>query len=164
MKTILALLLILSTQAYAQQRSSFDHGVECKEGKNGLMSRISQIENLGSENGKTSFRMVMSYGRCQSIDEVQGPVKVQKRMLQISRYGLNLPFQRDLARVESFEPLSETELLAIISVDENSLKNKNPRRFTFRFWAQDWVGFPWVMSFQKANDTVTIDFRGFEEL
>lgn len=164
MKNLIILLLALSTQAFAQQQSTFDHSVECENGRNGRTSRISQVENLGSVEGVTSFRMILSYGRCDSIDEIQGAIKIQKRMLQINRYGLNYPFQKDLAWVESFRALSETELEAIISLDESSLRKRDSRRFTFRFWAQDWIGFPWVMTFKKSGEEINVDFRGFEEI
>lgn len=164
MKNLIILLLALSTQAFAQQQSTFDHSVECENGRNGRTSRISQVENLGSVEGVTSFRMILSYGRCDSIDEIQGAIKIQKRMLQINRYGLNYPFQKDLAWVESFRAVSETELEAIISLDESSLRKRDSRRFTFRFWAQDWIGFPWVMTFKKSGEEINVDFRGFEEI
>lgn len=163
MKIIIPYLLILSVSAFAQQVPTFHHGAEC-EGRNGLTSRISQVENLGSIDGKTNFRMVLDYGRCLSIDEVQGAIKLQRRMLQINNYGLNYPFQRDYARVEDYRLLSSTELEAVVSIDEDAFRKKDSRRFTFRFWAQDWVGFPWVMTFKRTDAAITIDFRGFEEL
>lgn len=164
MKNLIILLLALSTQAFAQQQSTFDHSVECEIGRNGRTSRISQVENLGSVEGVTSFKMIISYGRCDSIDEIQGAIKFQRRMLQINRYGLNYPFQKDLAWVESFRAVSETELEAIISLDESSLRKRDSRRFTFRFWAQDWIGFPWVMTFKKTGVDIYVDFRGFDEI
>lgn len=164
MKILILLFIVLSSLAYAQQRSIFDHSVECENGRNGRTSRISQVENLGSVEGVTSFKMILSYGRCDSIDEIQGAIKFQRRMLQINRYGLNYPFQKDLAWVESFRAVSETELEAIISLDESSLRKRDSRRFTFRFWAQDWIGFPWVMTFRKTGDDINVDFRGFDEI
>ena len=85
-------------------------------------------------------------------------------MLQITNYGFNYPGKKTFAKVESYKLLSEEELEAEISIEHDSITDGARRRFVFRFWAQDWVGFPWTLSFEKNAGEIELKLKGFEPL
>lgn len=165
MKFIFLLLLALvSSISFAQQRTEFRHDALCAKNPGSFQSEASQVERISVGENKTTFRMVFSYARCDDFDIIRYPIKLQRRMLQLSNYGLNFPFQKTPAKVESFKLLSESGLEAEISIENKAVIEGKSRRFVFRFWAQDWTGFPWTLSFEKRNGEVELKLKGFDPL
>lgn len=165
MKTLLlALSLAFSLHALADQATEFRHRAYCAKSTHAYDSKISQVMKISEDEKSALFRMVFTFGRCDTLEDVQGAIKFQKRMLQLSHYGLSYPFKKIYARVTRFRPLSETELEAEISVDRPARESKNPRRFILEFWASDWVGFPFVMNVRSQDQDIELTFEGFERL
>lgn len=163
-KIFLVLSLIVSFNSFALEDQSFYHKAYCVNDEQGRESKITNIVKESEDEQTVSFRMTFTHGLCDSIELVRGPIKFQKRMLQVTNYGLSHPFMKNHVRIESFKPLSETELEARISLNKAALMNKNSRRYILEFWAGDWLGFPFVMTFKNQEGGVQINFEGFERL
>ena len=162
--TLLLALLVFSSFTHAKQATEFRHDALCEKNPNSFQSEAAQIERISMDEEKTTFRMVLSYARCDDFDLIRYPIKLQRRMLQLSNYGLNYPGKKTQAKVESYDLLSETELEAKISIEHDSIGEGSRRRYVFRFWAQDWTGFPWTLSFEKKNGEIELNLKGFDPL
>lgn len=161
MKTlILTFSLILSLSAFAEQGTDFQHRANCKMGGSRLDSKLSEVSKVSEDADSAVFRLKFEYGYCDNIDDVQGPIKIQRKMVQVGNYGFSYPGKKTNAKVVSFKALSETELEAEISVKKDSKQ----KRFILDIWAQDYVGFPWVLNVKDASGNIEVSFEGFERL
>lgn len=164
MKHILFLFsLIFTFNSFASEEQSFLHKAYCESGRN-RESKISDIRKESEDEKSVTFVMTFSHGLCDSIELVRAPIKFQKKMLQVTHYGFSHPFKKIHVKVENFRSRSESELEARITLNKEALVVKDSRRYLLDFWASDWVGFPFVMTFTKKGDEVEISFEGFERL
>jgi hypothetical protein len=164
MKNIILLFaFILSVNSFASEEQSFLHKAYCESGRN-RESKISDIRKEREDEKSVTFVMTFTHGLCDSIELVRAPIKFQKKMLQVTHYGLSHPFKKIHVKVENFRSRSESELEARITLNKEALMVKDSRRYILDFWAGDWIGFPFVMTFTNKNDEVEISFEGFERL
>lgn len=163
MKKILFLSsLLLSLSALAQADKVYEHRVACAKSEKGRESRISQITKEYEDKKEVTFRFVLDHGRCQEIERFQYPIKFQKRMVQLSHYGLSYPFKKLHVRLNEVVSLSDTAAEASITLDKEALKNTLSRRYIMQFWPGNWVGFSWIMKFSESNGETQVNFEGFE--
>lgn len=165
MKTLIILGLVLSSlTAFAAQKSEFRHLAYCEENPNSIDSKVTSLNKSYEDQESVHFKMLMSYGSCSEIDQQEEEIKFQPRMIQLGNYGVNIPFVKTKAEVVGFELLNSTRLIVEIKFQKSVLIKKNSKRFILEFWAQDWVGFPWVAKIMNNNGEMELELEGYKPL